>query len=73
MMIKVIVKSNAKENKLEPIEKNLFKALVKDPAQEGKANQAVIKLLANQFNTTQKQITLKAGRKAKNKVFNVSG
>jgi uncharacterized protein len=73
MKVNVIVKANAKENKLELIGNNSFKVFVKAPAQEGKANQAVIKLLAAHFDATQKEVVLKAGQRAKNKVFSVGG
>lgn len=73
MKITVAVKANAKEDKLESLGSNSFKAFVKAPAQEGKANQAVIKLLAKHFGVSRSEVALKAGQKAKNKVFSVGG
>ena len=42
----VQVKPNAKQNSVKKIEANHFAVSVKQPAQEGKANQAVIELMA---------------------------
>ena len=46
---------------------------VKEPAKEGKANQAVIKSLARYFNVPQDAISVSSGLKSKNKVIEVSG
>lgn len=73
MKITVVVKANAKENKLERQSNEMFKAFVKAQAQEDKANEAVKKLLAEYFNIPKSLITLKIGRKTKNKVFIISG
>ena len=73
MKITVNVKANAKENKLEKLTTTTFKASVKAPAQEGRANEAVKKLLAEHFSVSQSEVSLKAGQKAKNKVFSVGG
>lgn len=73
MKITVNVKANAKENKLESLSDGSYKASVKAPALEGKANEAVKKLLAEHFGVSRSEVSLKAGQKAKNKVFNVGG
>lgn len=73
MIISVIVKAGAKENKLEKIANNSFKAIVKAPKEAGKANQAVIELLAKYFNVTKKEVILKFGYKSKNKIFIIGG
>ncbi|OQA36573.1 MAG: hypothetical protein BWY53_00485 [Parcubacteria group bacterium ADurb.Bin326] len=73
MKITVNVKANAKETKLELLPSGSYKASVKAPALEGKANEAVKKLLAEYFGVSQSEVSLKAGQKAKNKVFSVGG
>lgn len=73
MKITISVKANSKENKLELLPDESYKAYVKAPAQEGKANEAVKKLLAEHFGVSRSEVSLKAGQKAKNKVFSVGG
>jgi len=73
MKISVIVKANAKENKLEKITDNSFKISVKAPKEAGKANQEVIKLLAEYFKITKQEVILKSGYKSKNKLFIIGG
>ncbi len=45
---------------------------VKDPPKQGKANLAVIKILAEYFNLTQSNVTLVSGASSKIKVFEIS-
>ena len=45
---------------------------VKEPAKEGKANQAVINSLARYFNVPQDAISVSSGLKSRNKVIEVS-
>ena len=73
MKISVIVKANAKENKLEKITDNSFKINVKAPKEDGKANREVIKLLAEYFKVTKQEVTLKSGYRSKNKLFVIGG
>jgi len=44
---------------------------VKEPAREGKANQAVIKLLAEHFSVSKSQVRILSGFKSRNKVIEV--
>ncbi len=46
---------------------------VKEPAKEGKANQAAIKSLARYFNVPQDAISVSSGFKSRNKVIEVWG
>jgi len=50
-----------------------FLVRVKEPAKEGKANRAVIKLLAAYFKVAKSSIIILSGLKNKNKVIEVSG
>jgi len=71
MKIIVNVKTNAKENKVIKISENNFKISVKEPAKEGKANEAIIKLLAECFNIPKSRISIVLGLKNKKKIIEV--
>jgi len=67
--ILVQAKPNAKQNKIEKISDQVYKVWLKAPSQEGKANQLLIKLLADYFNISPSQITIKTGKTSKTKVI----
>jgi uncharacterized protein len=48
-----------------------FLVRVKEPAKEGKANRAVIKLLAEHFGVSQRQVVISSGFGSRNKVIEV--
>jgi uncharacterized protein (TIGR00251 family) len=48
-----------------------FLVRVKEPAKEGRANRAVIKLLAEHFGVSQRQIVISSGFRSRNKVIEV--
>ena len=50
-----------------------FLVKVKESPKEGKANRAVIKLLARYFNAPQDAVSVSSGFKSRNKVIEVSG
>lgn len=58
MIIKVNVKPNSRENKIEKIGEE-YKVFLKAPARDGKANVALIKLLAKEFEVGWKYIKIK--------------
>jgi len=53
-------------------EGDMFLVRVKEPAKEGKANRAVIKLLADYFGVPQRQIDISSGFSSRNKVIDVT-
>ncbi len=65
--IKIKVKANARENKIEEID-NGYVVYVKEKAENNKANLAVIKLLSKFFN---KKIYIKSGLRSKIKIIDV--
>ncbi|MCX6730087.1 MAG: DUF167 domain-containing protein [Candidatus Portnoybacteria bacterium] len=80
MKIVVNVKTNSKENKIDPpIKKiseagkitNEYKIFVKEPAKEGKANEAIIKLLAKYFDIPRSKINIILGFKNKKKIISI--
>ena len=72
MKIQVKVKPNSRTEELSQ-EGNDLVVKVKEPPREGKANQAVIKLLAQHFGVPQNQVKILSGFKSKNKVIEVTG
>ena len=71
--MKVIVKAKikAREEKVEKIDERNYKVSVKAAPVEGKANKAIIKALAEYFNTAKSSITLISGETSKQKVFEI--
>ena len=71
MKIQVTVKPNSKTEEVSQ-EGDGFTVKVKEPPKEGKANQAVIKLLAGHFGISQSQVRILSGFKSKNKVIEIA-
>jgi uncharacterized protein (TIGR00251 family) len=70
MKIQVKVKPNSRTAEVNQ-EGESFIVKVKEPPKEGKANQAVIKLLAQHFGVPQSQVRILSGFRSKNKVIEV--
>ena len=70
MKIQVKVKPNSKTEGLSQ-EGDSIIVKVKEPPKEGKANQAVIKLLAEHFSISQSQIRILSGFRSRNKVIEI--
>ena len=71
MKIQVKVKPNSKTEEVSQ-EGDSFIVKVKEPPKEGKANQAVIKLLAEYFCVPQSQVRILSGFRSRNKVIEVT-
>jgi uncharacterized protein (TIGR00251 family) len=71
MKIQVKVKPNSRIAEVSR-EGYSFIVKVKEPPKEGKANQAVIKLLAEHFNVPQSRVRILSGFKSRNKVIEVA-
>jgi len=71
MKISVTVKPNAKQERIEERGENTFSVWVKEKPQEGKANQAVIKILSEYFGVTKSGISLLKGQTSRQKIFEV--
>ena len=69
MKIFVKAKPRAKNEKIEKIGEDCFKVSVKEPPEEGKANQAIVKAIAEYFKVNQSTIKLVSGFSSKNKIF----
>ena len=70
MKIQVKVKPNSRTEELSR-EGNNFIIKVKEPPKEGKANQAVIRLLAEHFGVSQSQVRILSGFRSTNKIIEV--
>ena len=71
MKVQVKVKPNSKTEELVQ-EGDSFIARVKVPPKEGKANQAVIKLLAQHFGISLSQVRITSGFNSRNKVIEIA-
>jgi len=71
MKIQVKVKPNSRTEDVTQ-ESGSFIVRVKDPPREGKANQAVIKLLAEHFGVPKSQVSIVNGLRSRNKVIEVA-
>lgn len=71
MRISVKVKPNSKEEKIELLGNKQFVVKVKAPAQEGKANSAMIKLLSKYFDITKSMIIIAKGQQSGNKIVDI--
>ena len=71
MKISVNVKPNAKQVKIERVNESHFLIRVKEKPQEGKANRAVIKALAEYFRIPQADVVLLRGQTAREKCFEI--
>jgi hypothetical protein len=71
MKISVNVKPNAKQVKIERVNESHFLIRVKEKPQEGKANRAVIKALAEYFRIPQADVALVKGQSSREKIFEI--
>lgn len=70
MIIQVRVIPNSKENKVVQ-ENDKFKIYINSPAQDGKANKALIEILSDHLNTKKSQITIIKGNKSRDKTIKI--
>jgi hypothetical protein len=70
MILRIKVFPKSKREEVVTDEKTL-KVFVKEPADKGKANKAVVKLLSNYFNTTSDKIRILSGMKTSSKIVEV--
>lgn len=69
MKISVVVKTNARRNSVEKISEQEYRVFVNAPPVEGKANEAVIRLLSDFFSVPKSSIRLLHGHHGKKKLF----
>lgn len=73
MKLHVTVHPNSRKPRIVSNEDGSLDIYVSQPATEGKANQAVIAILADYLGTPKSRITLLRGAKSKKKVVEVEG
>ncbi len=71
MKIFVKVKPKAKEEKVIKISETNLKVWVQEPPEKGRANRAVLKVLADYFGTSQSNIKIISGSTSKLKVIEI--
>lgn len=71
MKIRVLVKLKTKTGKIEKMGENNFKIWVKEAPVEGRANQAIVKMVADYFGITPSRVAIISGRTAKNKIIEI--
>lgn len=69
--IAISVKPQAKSESVEPIGANEYRVAVKAPPRDGKANLAIIKLLADYFSVPKSRIKIIRGHTAKRKILTI--
>jgi len=71
MRINIKAKPSAKESEVEKIDDNNFVVSVKEPPIQGRANQAIIKLLSEYFNTSPTRVRIVVGHTSRNKIIEI--
>lgn len=71
MKIFVTAKTNAREDLVSEIDKNHFKVSTKELPINGRANLAIIELIAEYFNIPKTNISIVTGFSSKNKMFEI--
>lgn len=71
MKIYVIVKPNAKSEKVEQIDETHFKIAVKESPRGGKANEAIAKALGRFLKIPASCVFLQSGFSSKDKIFKI--
>lgn len=72
MKVTVIVKPGSKIEKIEALATGELVIRVSAPPIEGRANERVIEILADYFDTAKSNIELVSGQKSKKKIFKIS-
>lgn len=71
MRIIVVAKAGAKTQKILKVSDDKFRVFVKAPPVEGKANEAIVKLLSEYFDVPKSSIDLTKGHKSSVKIFEI--
>ncbi|MDP2705675.1 MAG: DUF167 domain-containing protein [bacterium] len=71
MRIFVSAKPAAREESIEKIDETHFVVAVKEPPIQGRANQAIIRALAEYFNVSSSQIAIVSGWTSRQKVIEI--
>lgn len=70
--LRIKVKPNARESRLEPpIEGDLWSARLRSPPVDGKANDELIRLVADYFDCARKHVSIRSGAGARIKLIRI--
>lgn len=72
MKIFIKVRPSSKEARVKKIDDTNFVVSVKEPAKDGKANQALIKALAEYFGVSRQNIKILVGQKSRQKIISIN-
>ncbi|MFA6599817.1 MAG: DUF167 domain-containing protein [Candidatus Omnitrophota bacterium] len=71
MKIFVTARAGAKYNRVEKLDESRYRVFVKEPPEDGKANEAVLKALAEHFGVPSCSAVLLSGARSKNKIIGI--
>lgn len=71
MKIFIYAKTNMHENSVEKIDENHFRVSTKEKPIKGKANLAIIKILANYFDIPKNNVVIVSGLRSKIKIIEI--
>ena len=71
MRIFVKAKPNSREEKIEKIDENNYIVRVKEPPEQGKANEAIRNALAVCFKTSSSSVKIVSGYSSRNKIIEI--
>lgn len=71
MIIKVKVQARSSQEKVEEVGLDEYKVWVNAPPAENQANEAVIEMLADYFNTAPSNIRIRSGHKSSHKTIEI--
>lgn len=71
MKITVKVKPKSKQQKIEKKEDGVWIVKLKSPPLDGKANEELITLIAQECNVKKSQVTIKSGLSSQNKIIEI--
>lgn len=72
MKIFVKVKTRARQEKIEKIDDTNFKVWVKEAPEKGRANQSVLRVLAEYFSVSRSEIIIISGLTSRKKVVEIN-
>jgi uncharacterized protein (TIGR00251 family) len=71
MIIRVKVQARSSQEKIEEVDIDEYKIWVTSPPADNQANEAVIEILAEQFNTAPSNIRIISGHKSSHKIIEI--
>jgi uncharacterized protein (TIGR00251 family) len=71
--LQVRVKPQSRESRLEPLPDGTWRAALKSPPVDGRANDELVALVARHFGVRRADVTIRAGAAARTKLVRVDG